>query len=63
MATDDEGHVTAAGLGGGGLFAFNEQKLRNEYGYESEQALYEVSRQIIKVSAQYQRKPPSPSRG
>ena len=48
MATDDEGHVTAAGLGGGGLFAFNDQKLRNEYGYESEQALYEVSREIIK---------------
>ncbi len=48
MATDDEGHVTAAGLGGGGLFAFNDQKLRNEYGYESEQALYEVARQIIR---------------
>jgi feruloyl esterase len=48
MATDDEGHVTAAGLGGGGLFAFNDEKLRTEYGYESEQALYEVSRQIIK---------------
>ncbi len=48
MATDDEGHVTAAGLGGGGLFAFNDQKLRNEYGYESEQALYEISREIIK---------------
>jgi feruloyl esterase len=48
MATDDEGHVTAGGLGGGGLFAFNDQKLRDEYGYESEQALYEVSRQIIK---------------
>jgi feruloyl esterase len=48
MATDDEGHVTAAGLGGGGLFAFNDQKLRSEYGYESEQALYEVSREIIK---------------
>jgi Tannase and feruloyl esterase len=48
MATDDEGHVTAAGLGGGGLFAFNDQKLRNEYGYESEQALYDVSREIIK---------------
>ena len=48
MATDDEGHVTAAGLGGGGLWAFNDQKLRNEYGYESEQALYEVSREIIK---------------
>lgn len=48
MATDDEGHVTAGGLGGGGLFAFNDQKLRNEYGYESEQALYVVSREIIK---------------
>jgi len=48
MATDDEGHVTAAGLGGGGLWAFNDQKLRNEYGYESEQALYEVAREIIK---------------
>jgi hypothetical protein len=48
MATDDEGHVTAAGLGGSGLWAFNDQKLRNEYGYESEQALYEVARQIIK---------------
>jgi Tannase and feruloyl esterase len=48
MATDDEGHVTAAGLGGGGLWAFNDQKLRDEYGYESEQALYEVSREIIK---------------
>jgi feruloyl esterase len=47
MATDDEGHVTAAGLGGSGLFAFNDQKLRNEYGYESEQALYEVAREII----------------
>jgi hypothetical protein len=48
MATDDEGHVTAAGLGGSGLWAFNDQKLRNEYGYESEQALYEVAREIIK---------------
>jgi tannase/feruloyl esterase len=48
MATDDEGHVTAAGLGGSGLFAFNDQKLRNEYGYESEHALYVVARQIIK---------------
>ena len=48
MATDDEGHVTAGGLGGGGLFAFNDQKLRNEYGYESEQALYVVAREIIK---------------
>jgi feruloyl esterase len=48
MATDDEGHVTAPGLGGGGLFAFNDQKLRNEYGYESEQALYVVAREIIK---------------
>ena len=47
MATDDEGHVTAAGLGGAGLFAFNDQQLRNEYGYESEQALYVVARYII----------------
>jgi Tannase and feruloyl esterase len=47
MATDDEGHVTAAGLGGGGLFAFNDQKLRLEYGYQSEQALYVVARYII----------------
>ena len=47
MATDDEGHVTAGGLGGSGLFAFNDQKLRTEYGYESEQALYVVARQII----------------
>ena len=48
MATDDEGHVSAAGLGGGGLFAFNDQQLRNEYGYESEQALYAVAREIIR---------------
>jgi hypothetical protein len=47
MATDDEGHVTAAGLGGGGLWAFNDQQLRTEYGYQSEQALYVVSRYII----------------
>jgi len=47
MATDDEGHTTAAGLGGSGLFAFNDQKLRNEYGYESEQALYVVAKDII----------------
>ncbi len=48
MATDDEGHTTAGGLGGAGLFAFNDQKLRDEYGYESEQALYVVAREIIK---------------
>jgi pimeloyl-ACP methyl ester carboxylesterase len=48
MATDDEGHTTAGGLGGAGLFAFNDQKLRTEYGYESEQALYVVAREIIK---------------
>ncbi len=47
MATDDEGHVTAAGLGGAGLFAFNDQKLRNEYGYESEHALYVVAKDIV----------------
>ena len=34
--------------GGAGLFAFNDQKLRNEYGYESEQALYVVAREIVK---------------
>ena len=48
MATDDEGHTTAGGLGGAGLFAFNDQKLRNEYGYESEQALYVVAHEIIR---------------
>ncbi len=47
MATDDEGHVSSGGLGGGGLFAFNDQKLRLEYGYQSEQALYTVARYII----------------
>jgi len=47
MATDDEGHTTAAGLGGSGLFAFNDQTLRNEYGYASEQALYVVAKDII----------------
>ena len=47
MATDDEGHVSSGGLGGGGLFAFNDQKLRLEYGYQSEQALYVVARYII----------------
>ena len=50
MATDDEGHNGFSGgsLGSGGLFAFNDQKLRTEYGYESEQALYVVARYIIK---------------
>ena len=43
MATDDEGHTTSSGLGGAGLFAFNSQKLRNEYGYESEHALAVVT--------------------
>ena len=47
MATDDEGHVSSGGLGGGGLFAFNDEKLRTEYGYESEQALYVVARYLI----------------
>jgi hypothetical protein len=47
MATDDEGHVTAAGLGGAGLFAFNDEKLRQEYGYQSEHALAVVSKDII----------------
>lgn len=47
MATDDEGHATSGGLGGAGLFAFNSEKLRREYGYESEQSLYIVARAII----------------
>ena len=47
MATDDEGHTTSSGLGGAGLFAFNSQKLRNEYGYESEHALAVVAKTII----------------
>jgi hypothetical protein len=47
MATDDEGHTTSTGLGGAGLFAFNSQKLRNEYGYESEHALSVVAKTII----------------
>jgi hypothetical protein len=55
MASDDEGHTSSAGLGGGGLFAFNSQKLRKVYGYQSEQSLYEVSRTII--TAFYGQKP------
>jgi feruloyl esterase len=47
MATDDEGHTTAAGLGGSGLFAFNDQTLRDEYGYLSEHALAVVSKDIV----------------
>jgi hypothetical protein len=47
MATDDEGHTSSSGLGGAGLFAFNSQKLRNEYGYESEHALDVVAKTII----------------
>jgi hypothetical protein len=47
MATDDEGHTSSGGLGGGGLFAFNSQKLRKEYGYQSEQSLYLVARTVI----------------
>ena len=47
MATDDEGHTTAGGLGGAGLFAFNDQQLRDEYGYLSEQALYVIANKII----------------
>jgi feruloyl esterase len=47
MATDDEGHTTSSGLGGAGLFAFNSQKLRNEYGYESEHAMAVVGKTII----------------
>ena len=49
MATDDEGHTSSGGLGGAGLFAFNSEKLRKVYGYESEQSLYVVARTIIKA--------------
>ncbi len=47
MATDDEGHTSSGGLGGGGLFAWDNQKLRAEYGYESEHSLDIVSKAII----------------
>lgn len=47
MATDDEGHVSSDGLGGAGIFAFNDQKLRLEYGYQSEHALAVVAKKII----------------
>jgi hypothetical protein len=47
MATDDEGHTAGNGIGGAGLFAFNDQKLRVEYGYESEHALSVVAKTII----------------
>jgi hypothetical protein len=47
MATDDEGHTTSSGLGGAGLFAFNDQTLREEYGYRSEHALAVIAKQII----------------
>jgi Tannase and feruloyl esterase len=47
MATDDEGHTTSNGVGGAGLFAFNSNRLRKEYGYESEQSMYVVSKAII----------------
>jgi tannase/feruloyl esterase len=49
MATDDEGHTASAGVGGAGLFAFNSEKLRKVYGYESEHSLYVVSKAIIGV--------------
>lgn len=48
MATDDEGHTSDSGIGGAGLFAFNSQKLREEYGYESEHSLDVVAKAIIK---------------
>ena len=48
MATDDEGHTSDSGIGGAGLFAFNSQNLRKEYGYESEHALEVVAKTIIK---------------
>ena len=48
MATDDEGHTSDSGIGGAGLFAFNSQDLRQEYGYESEHSLAVVAKAIIK---------------
>ena len=48
MATDDEGHTSDSGIGGAGLFSFNSQKLRKEYGYESEHSLDVVAKAIIK---------------
>ena len=48
MATDDEGHSSEAGLGGGGLFGLS-QDLRVQYGYLSEHALAVVSKIIIKA--------------
>ena len=47
MATDDEGHTSSTGIGGAGLWAFNDQQLRVEYGYESEHALAVVAKTII----------------
>ncbi|MGH2851118.1 MAG: tannase/feruloyl esterase family alpha/beta hydrolase [Solirubrobacteraceae bacterium] len=47
MATDDEGHAASGGIGGAGLFAFNDQVLRDEYGYLSEHALAVVAKTII----------------
>jgi hypothetical protein len=47
MATDDEGHTSDSGIGGAGLFAYNSQKLREEYGYESEHSLAVVAKAII----------------
>jgi hypothetical protein len=44
MATDDEGHADSPFSG---LWAFNDQKLRVEYGYESEHALAVVAKTII----------------
>ena len=46
MATDDEGHSSEAGLGGGGLFGLS-QDLRVQYGYLSEHALDVVAKDII----------------
>ncbi len=46
MATDDEGHSSEAGLGGGGLFGLS-QDLRVQYGYLSEHALDVVAKTII----------------
>jgi Tannase and feruloyl esterase len=48
MATDNEGHTSGGnGLGEGGLWAFDSQKLRDEYGYESEHELRVVAQTIL----------------
>lgn len=44
QAADDEGHQESSGM-----WALNDPKLRLEYGYQSEQSMYEVAHAIIKT--------------